>query len=275
MFAPVSVIIPCYRCTETIERAFRSILQQSVLPEEVLMIEDGSGDGGKTLSMLHNLRQRHQEKLEIKVVELRENKGPSVARNTGWKVAGRPYIAFLDADDAWHPRKIEIQYNWMKAHPEVAFSGHTHRVMNEDNEVPDLPNAWSTRQVGGKHLLFCNRFSTPCVMLRRNIPFRFDPDKRYSEDYLLWLKIILGGYQGWRLELPLAFCYKPDFGSSGLSGDLWQMEKGQLDTYWRLYQRGLISPLIMPFLIFLSMAKYFRRVAIASLRKIAHVFVKI
>lgn len=274
MFAPVSVIIPCYRCTGTIERAFRSVLHQSVMPEEVLMIEDGSGDGGKTLSLLHDLKKRHHEKLEIKVVGLRENKGPSVARNMGWEVAGRPYIAFLDADDAWHPRKIEIQYNWMKAHPEVAFSGHAHLVVDDD-EIPDFPDAWSTWQVSAKDLLFYNRFSTPCVMLRRNIPFRFDPAKRHSEDYLLWLKILLGGYQGWRLELPLAFCYKPDFGSSGLSGDLWQMEKGELDTYWRLYRRGLISPLITPFLVFLSLAKYFRRLAIASLRKIAHVFVKI
>lgn len=266
MSAPVSVIIPCYRCRGTIERALRSVLWQSVPPEEVLMIEDGSGDGGRTLSLLHHLKQRHQGKVEIKVLALRENRGAAAARNTGWEAARLPFVAFLDADDAWHPRKIEIQYRWMKHHPEAALSGHPRLFVREDEGMCALPDQWSARPVSAKRLLFRNWFFTSCVMLRRDTPFRFDPAKRYSEDYLLWLKILLSGYRGRRLELPLGFCFKPDFGSSGLSGDLWRMEKGELDTYGRLYREGLIPPLLLPLLYFLSLAKYLRRVAIASLR---------
>jgi len=104
-------------------------------------------------------------------------------------------------------------------------------------------------------------------MVRRTIPYRFDPTKRYSEDYLLWLKIVLSGHQAWRLELPLACTYKADFGSSGLTSHLWRMEKGELDTYFGLYQSGMISFLATAGLTLLSLTKYLRRFLLVSLKK--------
>ena len=59
MQAPVSVIIPCYRCTETIERALASVAQQTLLPEEVLLVEDCSDDERKTLDVLYRLQQQY------------------------------------------------------------------------------------------------------------------------------------------------------------------------------------------------------------------------
>ena len=59
--APVSVIIPCYRCTQTIARALASIARQTLAPEEVLLVEDCSNDGGKTLDLLYRLLQEYQD----------------------------------------------------------------------------------------------------------------------------------------------------------------------------------------------------------------------
>jgi glycosyltransferase involved in cell wall biosynthesis len=57
----------------------------------------------------------------LKIISLKRNGGASIARNIGWEQSTHDYVAFLDADDAWHPRKIEIQYTWMQNHQEVAL----------------------------------------------------------------------------------------------------------------------------------------------------------
>ena len=101
---PVSVVIPCYRCADTIERAVESVIAQTASPAEVWLVEDGSGDDGRTLAVLHELRQRHSGEVSIEVISLGKNFGCAVARNTGWDASPQLYIAFLDADDAWHRR---------------------------------------------------------------------------------------------------------------------------------------------------------------------------
>lgn len=109
--AKLSVIIPCYRCASTIERSVASIASQTMLPAEVILVDDKSND--TTIDKLRQLKDLYKNDW-IKIISLPVNSGPSVARNTGWDAATQDYIAFLDADDSWHHKKIEIQYNWMK-----------------------------------------------------------------------------------------------------------------------------------------------------------------
>jgi glycosyltransferase involved in cell wall biosynthesis len=94
MRAPVSVIVPCFRCAETIERAVASIAQQTVPPEEVLLIEDCSDDEGKTLDSLNRLQLEYRDKVALKIIALKANGGPSVARNAGCEVGLRPTLHF-------------------------------------------------------------------------------------------------------------------------------------------------------------------------------------
>ena len=98
--APVSVLIPCYCCTETIERAVRSVVAQTLLPAEVWLIDDGSPDEGRTLETLNTLQQRYGDQTRVEVLSFTENRGLAAARNAGWDAATQPYIALLDADDA-------------------------------------------------------------------------------------------------------------------------------------------------------------------------------
>jgi GT2 family glycosyltransferase len=67
--APVSVIIPCYCCVDTIKRAVDSVIAQTLPPEEIILIDDFSNDDGVTLTTLNYLRQMHQ-KTSIKIVLL-------------------------------------------------------------------------------------------------------------------------------------------------------------------------------------------------------------
>lgn len=230
--APVSVIIPCYRCSDTVERALDSALNQTLQPAEILLIDDASGDG--SLDLLCNLEKTHAPR--VKVISLAENGGPGLARNAGWEAATQPWLAFLDADDAWHPRKLEIQWAWLESHPEAVLCGHASQFSTGRIDFPaeDAPIAI---RLSPMQMLFSNRLPTRSVMLRKNLPFRFR-GRDVTEDYFLWLEIILSGAPAYRLEVPLAFALRPDFSPGGYSGQLWVHEKRELAALRALHATG-------------------------------------
>lgn len=269
-FALVSVVVPCFLSAKTIRRAVRSIWNQTLRPFEVILIDDCSPDSGDTLKTLYEIEKEYPEKW-IKIIPLSSNKGPGNARNVGWDKATQPYIAFLDSDDSWHPRKIEIQYEFMKKNQHVVLSGHDFLYLDEKDQVHfSLKKNNSINLVSPRQLLLSNKLSTPSVMLKRNIEYRFDSEKKYSEDYLLWLQIALNSKEVWKFDLPLAFLYKAPFGEGGLSGELWNMEKGELTTYLQLRKEKLISPLSLCFLTVFSLIKYtYRCILKIKLKKLS------
>jgi len=256
---PVTVVIPCFRCARTVERAVFSVQQQTLLPEEVFLVEDCSGDAGETLNSLYRVQAMYSDRLNLSIIRLDRNGGPGVARNAGWEAAKSPYIAFLDADDAWHPRKLEIQIAWMEAHPESALTGTRTMVIERLEEAPVQLPPIAVRKLSFNRMLVINSIPTRSVMVRSNVPNRFVPGKRYSEDYLLWLSVIADGYQAVLLEVPLAYSFKHDFGAGGLSAHLWTFHCEVLDTYKRLYQAGHINGLTRKFLEGYSLLKLVRR----------------
>jgi len=263
MRAPVSVIIPCYRNASTIVRAVGSVVSQTLRPEEILLVDDCSNDGGATLNALHRLTEAFPQ-ANIRIIAMEKNTGPGGARNAAWVEAAQPYIAFLDADDAWHPRKLEIQYQWMAAHPEVSLTGHRTLHLAPGETFPEISTDSVSQTVGSMGLLLSNRFPTRTVMLKRDISCRFDSEKRRAEDYLLWLRIVLGGWLASTIEQPLACSFKEDFGSGGLSADLWKMECGELDAYHRIWQEGLLTFPLYLFLVPYSLLKFTRRLLLRA-----------
>lgn len=263
MHVPISVIIPCYRCSDTVERAVVSVADQTWRPAEVILVDDASGDG--TLAALQALQARYGD--WINILSLPANGGPGAARNAGWDAARQPYLAFLDADDSWHPRKIEIQFQDMERHPQVAITGHGYSWSQiEPQGWPSLPARYTASTVACWRLLLSNCLTTSTVMLRTNLGYRFEPSRRYSEDYLLWLQIICSGVTGHYIGLKLARRYKAPYGSSGLSGRLWAMERGELANYRQLCRDRLLSRPTALVLSALSLAKYARRVVISMWR---------
>ncbi len=261
--APVSVIIPCYRCANTIKRALDSIMAQTLLPEEIILVDDFSNDQNETVALLESLKNLYY-KTNIKIVQLDKNSGPGSARNAGWKQASQPYLAFLDADDSWHPKKLKIQYQWMVEHPDAVLSGHQSLKLSAQQILPTLPDNFAVTRINKYSLLFSNRFPTRSVMLKRDVSFRFVPEKRYAEDYLLWLTIVFNGQSAWFLNGAMTYSYKDDFGESGLTGDLWKTQLGVLDTYQQIYNTGFISMVMFILVSSLSLCKYLRRLIITQ-----------
>ena len=112
-------------------------------------------------------------------------------------------------------------------------------------------------------MLYSNRLATSTVMVRRDLPLRFCPGKRYAEDYLLWLQILLEGYPGARLQCDLAYFFKAPYGEGGLSAHLGRAEGGELDTYVRLARQGHVSWWLLAVLVPSSVAKFLRRLVLS------------
>lgn len=236
--APVSVVIPCYRCAGTIGDALASVAAQTLPPAEVLMVEDCSGDG--TLDALRRLASAYPPGW-VRVLALDGNGGPSRARNVGWEQATQPWIAFLDADDTWGARKLELQMAALEADPEIALLGHRMVVRARGTPVPEVAGPVRTRIVGRRTMLLHNPFPTASVVLRRDLPFRFDEAFRRSEDFLLWAQVLLSGHRCARIEHVLAIWNRRAAGSTGLSDDFAAMRATNDAARRRLMQQGLIS----------------------------------
>lgn len=251
--APVAVIIPCYRCGATIHRALDSVLFQTLQPAEIVLIDDASGDG--TLDVLRELEKKYAPR--VRVIAQAQNGGPGLARNAGWEAATQPWLAFLDADDAWHSRKLEIQWGWLTAHPAVALCGH-HSRFTEAPIAPPVDTAPSAIRLTMPSMLVSNRLPTRSVMLRRDVPFRFQ-GKNVTEDYLLWLQVIAANLPAYRIEECLAYSLRPDFSPGGYSGQLWTHEKRELAALRALREERKLSLPVFLVASSWSLLKFLRR----------------
>jgi glycosyltransferase involved in cell wall biosynthesis len=233
----ISVIIPAYNAERTIRRALNSIENQTLLPNEVIVVDDCSTD--QTNAVVREYMKDSQLNIRHEIQSV--NTGAGSARNLGWLVASGKYLAFLDADDMWHPNKLEIQFNAMENSADCAMSCHYRHVTDSevwtDFQLESLEQQFFTFQ----DFLIRNRCATPSVMVKRDITARFHPGKRYAEDYLLWLQISALYGAVLFIDLPLVHCSNPIYGGPGLSGNLKHMHKGESSALLQLKKDGLIS----------------------------------
>lgn len=123
----VSVVVAACNSAKTIEATLATVLAQTIPPDEVLILDDGSTDN--TVSLLRSYEPR------ITILQ-QTNQGVSHARNTLCQQAAGDLIAFLDHDDLWHPRYLEVQRWLFENHPAAVafFTGHVdfHGYGNHD-----------------------------------------------------------------------------------------------------------------------------------------------
>ena len=245
----VSVVIPYYHASKTIERSLESIRQQTLQSKEVILINDNGNDSED--NYLESLIATFSD-INLIILKNKVNKGAAYSRNLGWGHAKSKYIAFLDSDDSWDRLKLEVQYNFMESKKAI-ISGHKLNISR--GTKGGLPERMSFLK-----MLLLNRFPTPTVMVKRNIEERFDSNKRYVDDHLLWL-LIIEKYKGraWLINRKLAFVYKSMFGESGLSSHLLKMELSELDNYYKLYRLNKIKTYTLLILVVLSLIKFIRR----------------
>ena len=233
----VSVIIPAYNSASTIIRALQSVTTQTLAPQEIIVVDDASTDNTREIAA----NFASTSSIPLRLITQPTNSGPSAARNAGWDTATGDYIAFLDADDQWHPRKIELQYPVMQSQPEVTMSCHGHHFSSNTTWAQITAADANATPIAFHKFLIRNRCATPTVMLKRNISERFDSRKRFAEDYLLWMQITAAHGPALRLKAQLAHCSNPGYGGSGQSGQLLKMEFSEIGGFATLRKSKAIG----------------------------------
>jgi teichuronic acid biosynthesis glycosyltransferase TuaG len=268
MKVPVSVVIPCYECHDTVAAAVESVARQTALPEELLLIDDASPDNGKTIDTLNAIKDRVDQIIHIIIIRLDENKGPAHARNVGWEAASQPYIAFLDADDTWHPQKLEITYSIMERSPVIDLIGHDFYLAKDHEGGLKVYPTKTQPKLFKKHflsILLINPFVTPSFLLKRNISERFNPLLRYCEDHEFLLRVS-NTYNIYHLKLKLAQLGREPFVDGGLTAKRTRMRMGEIAMYFEAlkYRKGLV--VLLPVLILFSMIKHATLLGLSYLR---------
>jgi glycosyltransferase involved in cell wall biosynthesis len=197
MHPSVSVVIPVFNGARHIAAAIKSVLSQTLLPEEIIVVNDGSTDA------THDILTRFRD--SITTINT-NNGGVSRARNIGIGVARAEWIAFLDADDVWDDTKLERQFDLLRQFPSCGFCFCDYRYQSAADQVlrrhfdrfegrglfsPDTP----LRPDAYAALLVENLVGTASsVLVKREVLEKtglFQPAYRQAEDYALWLRCAL------------------------------------------------------------------------------------
>lgn len=247
MSIKISVIIPAFNSEKTIEKAIESALSQSFPPSEIIVIDDCSSD--KTF----NLIERYVTSFPnvVKLLKNNFNRGAASARNTGIKESKYEWIAFLDADDFWHPKKLESQKsvveNFQANFVGTISSISIDAIISNNQILKILPN----------QLLWKNYFQTPTVLIKKNSHLLFDESFTHAEDFELWIRMINFYSEAFLIQEPLTFLGKEPFKTTGLSSQLWKMERGEIKALYKNYGLRSLIPILF------SLMKYLRRVVIS------------
>ena len=144
----ISVVIPLYNKKETILRVLNSVLSQTVLPYEIIVVNDGSTDGSEQIvaQLDHPL---------IRLVS-QSNQGVSAARNLGIAEARNDWIAFLDADDEWLPEFLQTITELFEKYPECSLVATSYYM--QDTEGRRERNHLSKIKFKGDHGIIRNYF---------------------------------------------------------------------------------------------------------------------
>jgi glycosyltransferase involved in cell wall biosynthesis len=261
----VSVVIPMYNSSKTILHSIQSVLNQTYEGNvEIIVVNDGSTDDSL------NVVEDYCRICNLKniIVVNKGNGGVSSARNAGMKLAKGNFIALLDADDEWDKNKLKQQMEILINNPGIDLLG-----CNRNKEVISrfiLKKFDRLTLISSRLLLYKNFFSTPTVIFKKDVLKTigfFDETQRFAEEGNYWIRIC-----NERTCMLLNESYvitgggKPDFGHSGLSSNLLEMEKGELKNIKDALDLKIINYAEFLLLNIYSVGKYLRRVLIVNLR---------
>jgi len=127
----ISVIIPVYNSEDFLSRSVQAIMNQTLKDLEIICIDDASTD--RSLQILNEFKEKDSR---IKVISMKENKGPSICRNTGINVANGEYVGFMDSDDDVDNRFYENLYNYT-ANNDMIVGNYVKSINDSDDYIPN------------------------------------------------------------------------------------------------------------------------------------------
>jgi len=196
----VSVIMPSFNSEKHIKEAIKSILNQSFIDFELIVVDGGSTDN--TVKIIQDLSKKDKR---IVYIDNIDDQGPAHARYIGIKKSKGEYIAFLDADDFWLNSKLEKQTDFMKL-KEISFCYTSYRSINESGKILsclipmykkyDFTQALGRRGIGTLTVIVKRSLLTDDVIGHYG--------KSHGEEYLWWLLILKQGVRAKHLNIDSA-----------------------------------------------------------------------
>jgi glycosyltransferase involved in cell wall biosynthesis/nucleoside phosphorylase len=181
---PITVVIPVYNRAHCIAACVESVLSQTQPPEEVIVVDDGSKDD------LESALKPFKE--DIIIIKNKINHGVSYSRNVGIQKAKNPWLAFLDSDDLWEPKKLANQWKFHQNYPFYQISQNGEIWIR--NGIRVNPKYYHIKPEGWIWSLCLHRclISPSAVMIKKSLLAQvglFDENLPACEDYDLWLRI--------------------------------------------------------------------------------------
>lgn len=179
----ISVIIPAYNRVATLARAIDSVLAQSYRADEIIVVDDGSSDATSEVAKMYD---------EVSLLR-QKSMGLSSARNNGVMMAANEWIAFLDADDTWHPKKLAFQVAHHKKNRDVKFIYTDEVWISGEREIP-LPKKYHKPEtISFEEAVGVCNIAASSVLMQKKLFDRlggFDESLAVCEDYDLWLRVL-------------------------------------------------------------------------------------
>ena len=226
----ISVVIPVYNRPDFLKRALCSVSKQTTQADEVLVVDDGSSSS-PDLSDFH-------ENPEVHCLRREKNLGVSAARNWGIQQARGEWIALLDSDDEWEPKKLERQVQYIDQNPESLAVHTLEKWIRLGNEV--IPPAYldkSNNRLWERSLKNC-LICPSSVLLHRSV-FEsvgwFDESLPVCEDYDFWLRLLLDHPIGLTEE---KLVRKHGGHSDQLSTTTWGMDRFRIKALEKILKRS-------------------------------------
>ncbi|MDA1091608.1 MAG: glycosyltransferase family 2 protein [Proteobacteria bacterium] len=189
-FTNVSVIVAAYQAADTIARTLASISGQTLKPKEVVVVDDGSTDGTFAAA---ELQAPNMNGIELRVFRTEENLGAGAARNRAIEEATGAYLAFLDADDEWLPKKLERSLTHLDGSDFILVA---HDYVTGEGEAAQHHDCVSRFQETSDPFigLYRKGYIPSCsVVAERHAVINaggFDPALRNAQDFDLWLAML-------------------------------------------------------------------------------------
>lgn len=182
----VSIIIPVYNASHFLEETINSIQEQTYSNWEAIFIDDCSSDNSYDI-----IKQYQKNDKRIKVIKNKINNGVAISRNNGIDYAKGEYLCFLDADDKWHPKKLEKQINFMQElNCEFSFTGYqfANEKCTPNGKIVLVPN-----KINYKQALKNTTIWTSTVMFDMGKLTKDDiymPNIKRGQDTATWWKVL-------------------------------------------------------------------------------------
>jgi teichuronic acid biosynthesis glycosyltransferase TuaG len=250
----MSVVVTSYNAEKYIELTLNSVLSQTLRAAEVIVVDDASEDGTCAL-VDKTLRGR----IPYRLLRLPSNTGgPGRPRNIGVEMATAEWVALLDSDDVWHPRKTEIQLSVAGQYGSVFVSSEK-RVFRYSDEAVKRSNESLVTPVDIKTITYKSLFQknivcTSSVISRRDLllrhPFSSRKEHQAIEDYRCWLDLHKQSVK-WhpQVQTPLVF-YRLSDNSISTS------KIAMIQKNWRLYRDYFDSHSLSLALSLAAMTRY-------------------